>query len=287
MKTNCSIENDNLDALRDLPDDAIDLVYADPPFNTGRDFVSGEGGYSDKPTEPVSIARVPGYEWIKQHTSPNQWVYYSAVIPRLIEIERILKPTGAFYYHCDWRTSAHIRLVLNQIFGQNRFRNEIAWMYQISMPYDTIKHIWKNNYDVILFYAFKDHEFKPQHHPLTYQQIKEMYPYTDSKGRKYRYKNGLYQERQYADENQGTRIGTAWDDIPIATPKERVGYPTQKPLRLLKRIIEASSDPGDIVLDPYCGSGTTCVAAHQLGRRYIGIDDNPDAIDVAKRRLPS
>ena len=302
MKTNCFIEKDNLNALRDLPDNSIDLVYADPPFNTGRDFVSNDGGYTDKPCidnqapmlDPSVRNRAPqgtvprdsvDFSWLQDVCTPNQRAYYAQMIPRLLEIERILKHSGAFYYHCDWRTSAHIRLILNQIFGQNRFRNEIAWMYQISMPFDTIKNIWKNNYDVILFYAGKDHDFKPQHHPLTYQQIKEMYPYVDSKGRKYRYKNGLYNERQYADENKGTRIGTAWDDISIATPKERVGYPTQKPLLLLKRIITASSSEGDIVLDPYCGSGTTCLAAKQLNRRYIGIDANAEAVHIAKRRI--
>ncbi|MXZ00239.1 site-specific DNA-methyltransferase [Candidatus Poribacteria bacterium] len=288
MKTNCIIENDNLKALRDLPDRSIDLIYADPPFNTGRDFVSEDGGYTDKPgidNQAPMLDPTIDFSWLQDVCTPNQRAYFAMMIPRLLEIERILKPTGAFYYHCDWRTSAHIRLILNQIFGQNRFRNEIAWMYQISMPFDTIKNIWKNNYDAILFYAGKDHAFKPQHHPLTYQQIKEMYPYTDSHGRKYRYKNGLYAERQYADENKGTRIGTAWDDISIATPKERVGYPTQKPLGLLKRIIEASSNEDDIVLAPYCGSGTTCVAAQQLGRRYIGIDQNSEAIHIAQRRL--
>lgn len=284
MDTNTLIEKDNLEAMREMPDRSIDLVYADPPFNTRRDFASEGGGYTDKTNPAVMLDPTIDFSWLEHVCTPTQRGYYAEMIPRLIEIERILKTTGAFYYHCDWRTAPHIRLILNQIFGQNRFRNEIAWEYQISMPYDTIKNIWKNNHDVILFYAGTDHVLNPQYHPLTYQQIKEMYKYTDSRGRKYRYKNGLYQERIYADEDKGTRIGTAWTDIRIAQAKERTGYPTQKPVALLTRIIEASTQPGEIVCDPYCGSGTTLVAAKLINRQFIGIDANPEAIHIARRR---
>ena len=287
MQTNTFIERDNLEALREMPDDSIDLVYADPPFHTGRDFTSEDGGYTDNPdidNQPMLEAICPDFSWLQDVTTPNQRAYYAMIIPRLLEIERVLKNSGAFYYHCDFRTAPTLRLILNQIWGQHRFRNEIAWAYKTSMPYDTIKKIWTNTYDVILFYAALAHEFKPQFHPLTYQQIKGMYPYTDSKGRKYRYKIGLYKERIYADENRGTRIGTCWTDIPIAASKERYGYPTQKPVALLTRIIEASSNPDDIVCDPYCGSGTTCVAAKHLNRRFIGIDHNSEAIHIAQRR---
>ena len=303
--TNMLIEQDTVEAMKDLPPASIDLIYADPPFNTGRDFNADEGGYTDKPdldnqasmlypphTETSQRSRLPegsdvsaDFSWIQDIATPIEAVYYEMLIAALLQIHRLLKPSGAYYHHCDWRTSPVMRLILNQIFGRAAFRNEIAWHYQISMPYDTIKNIYKNDHDAILFYAGDEHTLTPQYHPLTYQQIKEMYKYVDSKGRRYRHKYGLYQERIYADENKGTRIGTTWTDIPIAPAKERTGYPTQKPVALLKRIIKASSRIGDTVLDPYCGSGTTCVAAEMLGRYYIGIDANDEAIHISERRL--
>ena len=282
------IHADNLETMRQMETDSVDLIYADPPFNTGRDFGGDEGGYTDKPgiENPRAMLNPPDdFSWIADVTTPTEKKYFEMMIPRLIEIERIIAPTGAFYLHIDWRTAPVFRLILNQIWGQARFRNEIAWMYQISMPYDTIKLRWKNNHDTILFYAGDQHNFQSQYHALTYKQIKEMYPYTDSKGEKYRYTDGLYGERQYAKDNQGTRIGTAWDDIKIAGPKERTGYPTQKPIALLERIVRASSYEGDIVLDPYCGSGTTLLAALRINRNFIGIDQNEEAIHIAKQRL--
>ena len=115
-----------------------------------------------------------------------------------------------------------------------------------------------------------------------------MYPYIDSEGRKYRYKrDSIGSRKEYADENKGSRIGTGWTGIPIATEKERTGYPTQKPITLLKRIIRASSKEGDIVLDPYCGSGTTLMAAKMLLRQYIGMDANEEAVYIAQKRLKS
>ena len=285
METNIFIESDALEALRRLPEQSVDLIYADPPFNTGRDFGKDEGGYTDKHAPAgLSITHDIMLKWLREVTTPSQFAYYTSIIPVIREASRLLKKSGALYWHCDWRSNSVVRLILNSIFGQPQFHNEIAWEYQISMPYDNIKNRWKNNYDVILFYAKSDHAFNAQFHPPTYKEIKEKYPYTDSSGRKFRYSDGLYGTRVYADENKGSRIGTCWTDIPRAMPKERTGYPNQKPLSLLRRIISASSSEGDIVLDPYCGSGTTCVVAKQLNRAYIGIDRNPEAIHIAKER---
>ena len=289
MQTNTILHADNLTALREIPDSTVDLVYCDPPFNTGRDF----GEYSDNPdvekAENLAFEHQQ-FQWLQGILSPKQTLYFQSVIPRIIEIHRILKPTGALYWHCDYKTNAYIRLILNQVFGQPQFRNEIVWSYKSTAVYDAIKHCWKNNLDNILFYAKPKHEFQPQYRPLTYKQEREQYPYTDSKGRKYRHRRdtgapSLYDSREYADENRGSRIETTWTDILIAQAKERTGYPTQKPLALLKRIIQASSKEGQIVLDPYCGSGTTLIAAKQLGRKYIGIDENAEAIFIAKKRL--
>lgn len=289
MQTNTIIHSDNLTALREIPDRTVDLIYCDPPFFTRRDFTE----YNDNP----DIQKAEGlafehraFEWLQGILSPKQKVYYASIIPRVIEIERTLKPTGALYWHCDFRTNAYIRLILNQVFGQPAFRNEIVWSYKTTAVYDAIKHCWKNNLDNILFYAKADHTFEPQYRPLTLQQKKTMYPYRDSDGRKYRHCRdtgapSLYDSREYADEDKGSRIETAWHDISIAPQKQRTGYPTQKPMALLKRIISASSKEGDLVVDPYCGSGTTLLAAKQLGRNFIGIDENPNAIFIAKKRL--
>ena len=165
------------------------------------------------------------FKWLYAICTPNELAYCQMLIPTLLQIARVLKPTGAYYHHCDWRTTPYLRLILNHVFGKNKFRNEIAWHYQVSMPYDTIKHIWKNTYETILFYAGHEHTLNQQHHPLTYQQIKEQYPHIDSKGKKYRWKTGLYKQRIYAEEDQGTRIGTCWTDIPIASAKERTATP--------------------------------------------------------------
>ena len=283
MQQNIVIASENCTALQQFPDDCIDLIYADPPFNTGRDFASEKGGYSDKSEN--TTAESPFF--LSEICTGSELAYFASIIPTLSEIRRVLKPTGALYWHCDWRTSYLARVYLNYLFGRPCFRNEIIWKYQISMPYDKITHIYKNDCDAILFYAKPDHELNHQFHPLTYKQIKEQYPYVDSSGRKYRYTDGLYKDgsRIYADENKGTRVGATWTDIPIATGKERIGYPTQKPLALLNRIISASSNEGDTVLDPFCGSGTTLLAAKRLNRKWIGIDRNPEAVEISQRRL--
>lgn len=285
MQTNIVIQADNRQALQAIPDGTIHLVYCDPPFLTGRDFIE----FNDNP-DTHKTERPPAFEWLNTLTTPKVQAYFADIIPRLIEIERILSPTGALYWHCDYRTSNYIRLILDQVFGKPAFRNEIVWAYNSTAIFDSIKHRWKNNFDKILFYAKKNHDFQPQYHPLTYKQSKTMYPYTDSKGRRYRHRNDAsahshYDVREYADENKGSRITTTWTDIPIVAGKARTGYPTQKPIQLLKRIIQASSKKDEIVLDPYCGSGTTLIAAKQLNRKYIGIDINPEAVYIAKKRL--
>lgn len=285
METNIFHEGDNIEVMADLPDASIDLIYADPPFNTGRDF----GEFTDKIASDVKeryerVVLSKQYAWLGATATPNQFTYFKQVIPVIEQCHRVLKRSGAIYWHCDYKTSAQMRLILNQIFQQPQFRNEIAWRYHIRMLYDTIKNRWKNNYDTILFYAKADHVFESQFHDLTYRQLKSQYPYRDSAGRKYRV-DSLRGTRHYADENKGTRIGTVWTDIRATCRRERTGYPTQKPLALLKRIICASSHEGEIVLDPFCGSGTTCVAAKQLNRQYIGIDRNPEAIHIATERI--
>ena len=283
MQLNIVREGDNLKGLREIPSDTIDLIYCDPPFLTGRDFTE----YEDN-TFTGGLPET--FEWLAYVTTPKQLAYYAFLIPRLQEMETVLKETGALYYHCDHRTSATIRLILNQIFGQPAFRNEIIWTYKTTAVYDNARHIFKNTFDNILFYAKAEHDFTPQYEPRSRKQTLAMYPYTDSDGRRYRHRNdgeasSLYDIREYSDEGKGIRMGTCWTDIGLAKPKERTGYPTQKPIELLRRIIKASSEKGDTVLDAFCGSGTALLAAKQLGRNYIGIDANSEAVYIATKRL--
>ena len=303
MQTNHIAHGNNAYLLSMMPEASIDLIYADPPFNTGHDFNADQGGYSDKFTPTLYTSDLPeayrhiDFRWIRETTTPSQLAYFDQMIPILIECHRVLKPTGAIYWHVDDKTSAWYRLILNQIFGQGNYRNEIIWTYTPSMlVFKGQDRRWRAVTDHLLFYAkSSEHAIEPQYHPLTAQERKRDYPYTDSKGRKYRNDRDTSTasigslpgkgERRYADENKGKLIGSCWTDIPIASNRERTGYPTQKPLYLLKRIIEASSQEGNIVLDPFCGSGTTLKAAQELKRRWIGIDQNEEAVEISKRRM--
>ena len=281
----------NLIALREMPDESVDLVYCDPPFNTSRDFFEYSDNADVEKAQNLAFEKRE-WQWLPHQLTPKEQGYFATHIPTLEELHRVLKPTGALYWHMDWRTSHVYRFILNQIFGKPAFRNEIIWSYKSQAIFDSIKHSFKNNCDHILFYAKAQHEFVPQFRPLTHQQKKTMYPYRDSEGRRYRHGRRdtspgslEFTDREYANEDKGSRIETCWTDIDIPREKERVGYPTQKPTKLLRRIIAASSKEKDIVLDPYCGSGTTLVTAKQLGRHYIGIDQNKEAIYYCKKRL--
>ena len=278
---------DNLTAMKLLDADSIDLIYADPPFNTKRDFGSETDGYKDNHTENLTLPLE--FEWLDNVVTEADIPYFADKIPRFYEMQRILKKSGALYWHIDHRTAFIYRCILNQIFGRAAFQNEIAWHYQSTFNQKLTK--WKNNYDVILFYALKEHKFEVQYKPLTPREIRRDYKYKDGQGRLFRYPRErdltAYHRRHrvYADDDQGSMVGSCWTDINIATQKERAsGYPTQKPLALLDRIIKASSQEGDTVLDPYCGSGTTLLAAKRLKRKYIGFDSNPEATMVAKER---
>ena len=289
MKTNNVILSPNVPALKEMPDHSIDLVYADPPFNTGRNFIEYDDGKTG--TQETEVTLPEAFAWVDMITTEKERNYFAQIIPVMLELERLLKPTGAIYWHTDWRTTHYNRILLNQIFGKPAFRNEIVWTYKSTIPYDTIKHMFKNNYDTLLFYAKAEHVFNPQFTPLNPREIQKRYPYKDSQGRRYKHGghdstfSGKYEHREYADENKGSRMGTCWTDIDMVRQKERTGSPTQKPLKLLCRIIKASSNEGDIVLDPYCGSGTTLVAAQKLNRQFIGIDENIEAAHLSRKRV--
>ena len=258
------IWSDCLDEMQLRPSESIDLIYADPPFFTNRTYGAPAGMFDDK-----WEGGMQGYlYWLTQ---------------RLREMQRLLKPTGSVYLHCDWHASHYIKVVMDSIFGYDNFRNEIVWHYGLG-GYN-VKRWYPRKHDVLLYYA----RTASAHHNKIRGKVSEWmarkYNQEDEDGRYFAQAGKKYYLKG------GKPIDTVWDDDELyeftltQNSSERVGYPTQKPLALLERIIRASSNPGDIVLDPFCGSGTTCVAAQQLGRKYIGIDVSSDAIELARKRI--
>lgn len=278
---------DNLHLCRELlPDASIDACYIDPPFNTGRDFSE----YDDQFTEarPLDAADLAQFEqqwsWLRQITSPSQYNYYQFMVPRFQEIHRILKPTGSFFLHVDHREHAHSRIVLDKIFGSANMANHILWAYPASPMQWSKARSFRNAADHILFYRKSDEAFFQELYlPLSKKELMKRFPYVDSQGERFR-NTGIHNQREYVKDSTCNPVTSVWS-LPIAKQRERVGYPTQKPLALLKRVIECCTQEGDIVIDIFCGSGTTCLAAQQLNRGYLGFDINPEAIDIAKKRL--
>ena len=261
---------DNLAILRDMETESVDLICTDPPFNTKRDW----GAFTDK--------------W-----QGGLKGYLNFMKPRLEQMHRLLKPTGSLYLHCNAHASHYLKVMLDGIFGIRNFKNEIVCRAQ-SGASNTARRKYAADHAYILFYTKSNqHRFKTQYNPFSAEQLKG-YRKIDADGRRYRINSSggrrktCGRTRTYLDTLFGKRIGTLWLETGLALAscaKERLGYPTQKSLKLYERIIKASSNQGDIVLDPFCGSGTTLDAAKRLGRDYIGIDRNPEAIEICERRL--
>jgi len=262
------LEADNLDVLRAVPDQVVDLAYADPPFATGgrRRLASIRTG------EGKQVRRgFAGRSYRYRVVSDLAWsddlplgVHLEALALRLSEIHRVLAEHGSLYLHVDWRTVHHVRLLLDEVFGSDRFLNEIVWAYDYG---GRARDRWPRKHDTILWYAKGDHW-------LFDREAVDRIPYLAP---------GLVGPEKAARGKLPTDVW--WMTIVPPGSAERAGYPTQKPLRLLERIVAASSRPGDLVLDPYAGSGTTGVAAARLGRRWLMVDRNPDAVTIARGRL--
>lgn len=256
---------DNLELMKQIPDNYIDLIYCDILYNTGRKFKD----YDDNLGSTIDAI-----EWYK---------------PRLVEMKRILKNTGSVYLHMDYRLVHYMKVEMDKVFGEKNFRNDIIWNY----GGQSIKTNISNKHDNILKYtASEKFIYNTQYKPHTERSKKE---YRHSHNgqmcartkRKDKYGNPAY---YYSPLNEsGANITSVWDDIGYLTPssKERksTGYDTQKPKALLERIIKASSNEGDIVADFFMGSGTTVIVAKELGRKYIGCDINPESIKITKERL--
>ena len=262
-KKNTLMLGDNLDLLQNISDDSVDLIYLDPPFNSKRNHIIVD--------EDAGETEVKYFRDVWKGGSET---YLQFLLERLTQMNRILKPTGGIYLHCDPTESHYIKVMMDTVFGRKNFRNEIIWCY--SGPANTKKYFPKKH-DVILFYAASD---KYQHNEIRV-------PYTGklTVGGKNSWAGTKKNSAEYV--KKGKLLEDWWKDIPALqrNEKERCGYPTQKPIKLIKRIITASSQEGDVILDPFMGSGTTMIAAHELSRQFIGMDMHASAIRVATKRL--
>ena len=349
VKNRTLFTGDNLDIMRGINSTSVDLIYADPPFNSNRNYAAPIGseaaGAAFKDTWTLSDVDVAWIGLIAEREpalasiidaaglahGKGMQSYLVMMTVRLLEMRRLLKPTGSVYLHCDATASHYLKLVLDCIFGASAFRSEVTWKRT------SAKGLARANYpanaDTILYYAkTQDCAWNPQYRPLEREYVESHYTKVEPEtGRRYRLDNllnpnrdrpnltyefmgvtrvwrwtrermkaahekglivqtkpgGTPQLKRYLDESKGTQIDTVWDDIPAinSQAKERVGYPTQKPLALLERIIKASSSEGDLVLDPFCGCATALVAAETLNRQWIGIDLSSLAVKLVLSRL--
>ena len=356
---------DNLDILRAyIEDETVDLVYLDPPFNSNASYnvlFNAPGGESSQAqieafddTWHWNISAERAFDDVIQSGNSDaanmlialesflgkndMMAYLAMMAVRLIELHRVLKPTGSLYLHCDPTASHYLKIMLDAIFGADKFRNELTWKRTTT---HSDSKTWSKVADTIFFYS-KSNAFiwntPREAHSDEYKSSK--YRHADSDGRIFRLDNILSpnprpnmtyewrgfpppakgwrysretmarmdseeriwyprkadgsldvvkrpQVKRYLDEMSGGVTGTVWTDIaPInSQAQERLGYPTQKPIALLERILAASSNEGDLVLDPFCGCGTTVHAAQKLGRRWIGIDITYLAISLIQKRL--
>lgn len=358
---NTLFHGDNLDILRDfISDESVDLIYLDPPFNSNRDYnvlfkeKSGVASpaqmeaFTDTWTWDLTAERamaeievnapariVRTVNALRDIIGDNDFMAYLVMMAqRLIELHRVLRPSGSLYLHCDPAAGHYLKVLLDVVFGKDKFRNEIIWRR-------TGAHSSANKYgpvhDVILYYVKSD--LATWNHPRAeYEQsyLDKYYRHDDGDGRRYfpdnlfaagprngssgkpwrgidpapkgmhwkftlesleeldragkiywPPKGGIPRYKRYLEDLKGLAVTDIWADIdPINSQgKERLGYPTQKPLALLDRIISASSIPGDVILDPFCGCGTAVAAAEKLGRQWIGIDVTYLAISVMKQRI--
>ncbi|MBC6428556.1 MAG: HNH endonuclease [Cellvibrionales bacterium] len=216
-----------------------------------------------------------------QTKSDKSYLIYIAV--RMLEMRRLLKPSGSVYLHCDPTMSHYLKLVMDAIWGRQNFRNEIIWCYSTS---GRSKTFFAKKHDVILLYSLSNEAWKNYTIPVSQKYLDSHYRQFDENGKRCRIRVDAGKKRIYYPE-EGMTCNDWWMDIPYVNSqsKERVGYPTQKPLSLLQRIIKASSNEGDMLLDPFCGCATAPVAAEQLGRQWVGIDISPKALDLVRTRL--
>ena len=344
---------DNLDILRGLNSETVDLIYLDPPFNSNRNYEAPVGskaaGAAFKDAWTLSDLDVAWMGLIADeqpavanllHTASlthgkGMQSYLTMMAVRLFEMRRVLKPTGSIYLHCDPTASHYLKLLMDSVYGSQNFRSEVIWKRSAAHS-DTRqgRRQYGRIHDVLLFYTKSAQwTWNPIYTDYDPEYVKKFYRHVESgTNRKYRldnltgpggaakgnpqfevlgvtrywrYSRSRMQElldagrvvqtkdgtvpsyKRYLDEMPGVPLQDSWTDVsPLQSKsKERVGYPTQKPLKLLERIIATSSNEGDTVLDPFAGCATACVAAEKLGRQWIGIDLSPVAYTLVQERL--
>jgi len=261
---------DNLSVLQSLSAESVDLIYIDPPFNTGKSqartqikTVRSEDGGGDRTGfggKRYETLKVGSKSYVDAFDD-----YLAFLEPRLAEARRVLKPHGSLYFHIDYREVHYCKVLLDGIFGRESFLNEIIWAYDYGAR---TKKKWPPKPDKILWYA-KD----PQHYTYNVEAIDRI-PYMAP---------GLVGPEKAARGKLPTDVW--WNTIVPTNGKEKTGYPTQKPLAIIHRIILASSNPGEVVMDFFAGSGTVGEACLKLGRQFILVDNNPEAIEVMKKRF--
>lgn len=364
MDTNVLYYGDNLPILRKhIPDESVDLVYLDPPFNSNRAYSLIFKDESGRAFDAQQVAFDDTWHWgpsaeahyayltnTARHEGavPSQvsalisalhagirpspmLAYLVEMTVRLVHLHRVLKPTGSLWLHCDPTASHYLKVVLDAIFGADAFINEVVWRRTTPKGLASVR--MPRNHDVILAYGRDPAQVRwaPVYRPHDPGRTAQKYSLRDEDGRAYQLTSllnpnpdrpNLHYEykgvvrtwrwtrermdeadqqglivvprpgavprfKRYLDEQEGIPLDDVWVDIPAinAVARERLGYPTQKPLALLERILALGSSPGDVVLDPFCGCGTALAAAQKLGRRWIGIDITYLAINVIRKRM--
>ncbi len=313
---------DNLDVLRrHVADASVDLVYLDPPFQSGRDYHAVFGPHNAGPhkagprkaragEQRPARARVEAFRdtwrwgddaellYAEVTGTPSRvgatlralravlgesdvMAYLCMMAPRLVELRRALKASGSLYLHCDPTASHYLKVLLDGVFGAECFRNEIIWRYR---RWPTKARRFQRMHDVLLFYTASADNSHTFHTLYGYERLAESTLKTfGTKKQRADFSSGRRKPSVEAGETPGPPLSDTWElGVIAAIGRERTGYPTQKPEALLERVIRASSREGDVVLDPFCGSGTTIAVADRLGRSWIGIDIAPVALDVVR-----
>ncbi len=260
--------SDNLSVLQTLPDGSVDLIYIDPPFNTGK--VQARTQMQTRADAAGDRTGFGGRRYATLKVGSRAYAdafddFLAFLEPRLVEAYRVLKAAGSLYFHIDYREVHYCKVLLDGIFGREAFINEIIWAYDYG---GKPKSRWPAKHDNILFYA-KD----PRRYTFNAEAV-EREPYMAP---------GLVGPEKAARGKLPT--DTWWHTIVATNGSEKTGYPTQKPLGVLRRILQASSNPGDVVLDFFAGSGTTGAACLDLGRQFILVDNNPQSLQVMARRF--
>ena len=277
---------DCLDILRGMNSGCVDLIYLDPPFNSNANYAAPIGSQaagaafkdtwslSDVDAEWVNLieAKHPAlYRVLLAAMTDSDKSYLAYMAARLVELRRVLKPTGSIYLHCDPTMSHYLKLVMDAVFGRRSLGNEIVWHYR---RWTAGSRHFQRMHDTILRHCGPSATFNVQWEPYS---AKTVHRATSVDGK------DLAATRKI---ERGTKMNDVWQ-IPYlhSQARERVGYPTQKPLELLRRIVLASSNPGDTVLDPFCGCATACIAAEFEGREWAGIDISPKAAELVAQRM--